>query len=456
MSEYPSAALASAASRDCAADAEARDAARAARLRLMQVLEPQDTTGTLLVTGLGPRRAAEVVIDGSAVTAEEFEDLTRGHQTARDLLQGPSWQRSRERWSARADHRVSPRLLEHMERRGFWLAVPEDPDWPESLTEVGPAQPLGLWGAGDRARLGFETCTAVAFVGCRDATSYGTAVTSHFAGDLAAAGFSVLSGGAFGIDAAAHRAALATAAGTPSTVAFLACGIDRCYPRAHESLLREIAESGLVLSEVPPGTSPMRHRFLQRNRLIAAMSAATVVVEAGHRSGALNTAHHAVEFGKDVYAVPGSVFSAQSAGCHRLLAEGSAAPLTDVSALGDRLLAAQQELFPADAAVQTVSSAAGGTRDGQGSRSAAEARSDLSEAQCLVLDALPVRRGASPDRICTAAGLGIREVLPVLAQLEARGLARRSDAGWRTVPRPEHPEGSADSEESRDGFARHG
>ncbi|WP_322761327.1 DNA-processing protein DprA, partial [Frankia sp. Cr2] len=208
---------------------------------------------------------------------------------------------------------------------GGRLLCPGDLEWPSALgvlrdvpgadAHTEPGEPLALWvhGAGDLNQL----CErAVAVVGSRAATAYGTTVTSDLASGLSDRGWTVVSGAAFGIDAAAHRGALA--AGGP-TIAVLAGGVDIAYPRAHAELLARIRDNGLVLSEAPPGSPPYRGRFLTRNRIIAALTRGTVLVEAGHRSGALNTARHARRLGRVVMAVPGPVTSALSVGCHRLL-----------------------------------------------------------------------------------------------------------------------------------------
>ncbi|WP_239310474.1 MULTISPECIES: DNA-processing protein DprA [unclassified Frankia] len=214
------------------------------------------------------------------------------------------------------------RLLDNL---GGRLLCPGDEEWPSVLSvlrdmraadaRTEPGEPLALWvyGNGDLGQL----CErAVAVVGARAATPYGTTVTADLASGLSERGWTVVSGAAFGIDAAAHRGALA--AGGP-TIAVLAGGVDIAYPRAHTELLTRIRDNGLLLSEASPGSPPYRGRFLTRNRIIAALARGTVLVEAGHRSGALNTARHARRLGRVVMAVPGPVTSALSVGCHRLL-----------------------------------------------------------------------------------------------------------------------------------------
>ncbi|MDN5857345.1 MAG: DNA-processing protein DprA, partial [Pseudonocardia sp.] len=209
---------------------------------------------------------------------------------------------------------------------GARLLVPESPAWPvwpfaafEVCGNPALAPPLALWvrGPGELARMAE---LAVSVVGARAATGYGLHMAGEFGAGLAEHGATVVSGAALGIDGAAHRGAIA--AGGP-TVAVLACGIDRAYPAAHEALLERIAADGLVVSEYPPGSVPGRHRFLVRNRLIAALGGATVVVESGMRSGAHRTAADAIALGRPLMAVPGPVTSGTSAGCHRLIREGA-------------------------------------------------------------------------------------------------------------------------------------
>jgi len=216
------------------------------------------------------------------------------------------------------------------ERNGIRLLVPASPQWPHfamaALTgrgrsvEVDPGAaelipPLALWVRG-RWDLSAAGIRSLAVVGSRAATAYGEHVASDFAYALAGEGVAVVSGGAYGIDAAAHRGALAAEG---ISVLVSAAGLDRPYPAGHASLYERVAERGLLVSEHPPGSAPHRHRFLSRNRLIAAFGTATLVVEAGLRSGALNTARHARQLGRPVLAVPGPITSAMSVGGHRLL-----------------------------------------------------------------------------------------------------------------------------------------
>jgi DNA processing protein len=207
---------------------------------------------------------------------------------------------------------------------------PGDEHWPTGLDDL-PDAPYGLWYRGNLSGIPAPSRCA-ALTGSRDSTSYAAAVTGDIAYGLAQRGVCVISGLAYGIDTDAHRAALAgsTNAG-PATIAVLAGGLDRDYPSGNADLAAAIRANGLTLSELPPGTAPTRARFLTRNRIIAALAGVTCVVEARWRSGALNTAHHAETIARHVTALPGSVHSANSAGCHRLLKEGGAVLVTDTA-----------------------------------------------------------------------------------------------------------------------------
>jgi DNA processing protein len=309
---------------------------------------------------------------------------------------------------------------------GAELFGPGDPEWPAAclagLEAVPPfdgcptaAEPVALYRRGGRWPL--QRRGAVAVVGSRSATPYGVRVATEMGAALAAGGFTVVSGAAFGVDAAAHRGALH--AGTASfaadcpggvTVAVLACGIDRCYPVAHRSLLDAAAASGSVLTEYPPGTTPARYRFLVRNRLIAAFGEALVVVEAGKRSGSLNTASSAQLLGRQVLAVPGPVTSALSAGCHDWIRDRKAELVTDAR----DVVGLVGPLQPAAPVHRT------GDRPTDGL--------DLLAAR--VHDALPARGSATVEEISAAAGLPVGDVLGALATLQLDGLVERGDGRW--------------------------
>jgi DNA processing protein len=249
---------------------------------------------------------------------------------------------------------------------------------------------------------------SVAIVGARASSSYGEFVASELASGLAVRGFTVVSGAAFGIDAAAHRGALAVDGGT---VAVVASGVDRAYPAAHQSLIQRIGDVGAVVSEVPPGSAPTRSRFLARNRLIAALASGSVVVEAGLRSGARSTVSAAVELCRPVGAVPGPVTSMVSAGCHEELRAGRAVLVTDAAEVAELVGAMGEDLAPAKR---------GETRPGDG----------LEPVTFRVWQSLPPRRSIGVEALTTAAGLSVAEVMSSLGQLESMSLAERGPAGW--------------------------
>ena len=217
--------------------------------------------------------------------------------------------------------------LAGFQQRGARLVCPGDPDWPVQLEDLGAARPYALWVRGTAV---LRSCgpRAVAIVGSRAATAYGAHVATEIAASLSGQGWIVVSGAAYGIDAAAHHGALVAGG---MTVAVLACGVDYTYPRGHRALLAAIAANGTVVSEYPPGRLPEKRRFLACNRIITALTTGTVVVEAGLRSGALNTARHARELGRPVMAIPGPVTSSQSAGCHQLIRDEGATCVTSAS-----------------------------------------------------------------------------------------------------------------------------
>jgi DNA processing protein len=305
---------------------------------------------------------------------------------------------------------------------GARLVTPEDPEWPAwALLPLTNAMgrglrwacpPLGLWVRG-QAEMADSLQRVVSVVGARSATGYGEHVAAEMGYGLAAKGMTVLSGAAYGIDGAAHKGALRA---DGRTIAVLACGVDRAYPAGHSLLLDRITENGLVVTEYPPGTPPGRHRFLVRNRLIAAMGSGTVVVEAGQRSGARNTAASAAALGRVLMAVPGPITSAMSVGCHELLREGLATPVSSVAEVVESV-----GLFGEDLVVRTDS----------------EARpTDGLDAESLrVHEALDLADGKSAERIAEVSGVPLPRVRAVLPALELTGLADRCDSGWRRPQR---------------------
>lgn len=353
----------------------------------------------------------------------ELADLVRrvGPIDAADRIRrGEVSPELRRRTEARCEIDCAAEDLELLARRGGRLVTPDDDEWPRlALAAFGgiPLRdkpqglpPLALWVIGP-GRLDDVAERAAAIVGTRAPTAYGEHVSADFAAGLAENDVVVVSGGAYGIDGAAHRAALA-ADGT--TVAVLAGGVDVFYPTGHSALLHRIGATGLLVSEYPPGVRPARHRFLTRNRLVAALAGATVVVEAGLRSGAASTAAWARALGRVVCAVPGPVTSAASAGCHVLLRAGA-------------------ELVTRAEEVREIVGRAGEFADEPPHPTGV--LDDLSDRERLVYEALPGRGARTPDQIAVVAGLSPSSILGPLAMLEIAGLVQREDGLWRLARR---------------------
>lgn len=307
------------------------------------------------------------------------------------------------------------RDLDRLEQLGGRLVCPGEAEWPDRLDALGAAPeapdgrvPYALWVRG-RLQLASAVARSVAVVGSRAATAYGSLVAAELAAGLAERGCTVVSGGAYGIDGAVHRGALAAGG---RTAVVLAGGIDVPYPRGHDQLFERVAGCGVLVSESPPGAAAMRHRFLSRNRLIAALGLGTVIVEAAPRSGALSTARHADRLCRPLMAIPGPVTSTMSAGCHALVRAGQALLVTGADDVLDVV-----GVLGVDAAVPV--------------RGAAQPRDSLS-AQCQrVLDAVPVRRAAPTARIAVTSGLDPPTTTARLAELAAAGMVEPVDGGWR-------------------------
>jgi DNA processing protein len=335
--------------------------------------------------------------------------------------------------------------LEAAERHGIRLIVPESQEWPHfalgALERAGlrrlerfhagdrqqsdsgePIPPIALWMRGtiDLASVGIRS---LAMVGARNSTEYGEWVARDLAARLADRAFVIVSGGAHGIDAAAHRGALSASQG--STVLVSAGGLDHPYPPGNAGLFDRVADSGLLLSESPPGSAPKRRRFLTRNRLIAALGSGTLVVEAALRSGAMNTASHCRTLKRPLLAIPGPITSAASAGCHALIAAEHAPA---------RLVTDVDDILEAVGSAGDVALA-----PGERSRSRGDVLSDrldtLDPAARQVFDCFPARAWIGPDQLAVAAGLSPLEVIRTLPALELSGLVEASTEGYR-ITRP--------------------
>lgn len=341
------------------------------------------------------------------------------HQMSRDKF-GKALATRRLRWNRRMERTLNAEA--HMAATcGAWLVTPADPLWPPQLNDLGPARPYGLWCRGDsRHLLDLASAPSVALVGSRDPSIYGTEATTHLTAELARRGYTVISGGAMGIDIAAHRAALTQQGSDLPTIAFMAGGLDRLYPAQNSDALNMIVDRGLIMSEVSVGNTPTRWRFLERNRLIAALARHTIVVEARWRSGALNTARHAMEIGRTLWAVPGQINSPNSVGTNRLLRDGLAQTLTEAADILEYDAAAGFEL--------------GTEHESEWDQAASSSALDeLTERQGRVWDDLSPRSYRGVDEIAAALGLSARDVMADLFHLGRCGLAESSGTSWRKV-----------------------
>ncbi|GIT79324.1 DNA processing protein DprA [Leifsonia sp. LS1] len=391
-----------------AGDARETVRIRMARAALGTMCEPGDLDAGALVAALGPVEALTAIVDDE----DASRLLQRIGGTSSSARQRARLDEALKRWRARGTLESGVRALEMAAHVGARLLTPEDAAWPDGLPSLGAGEPLALWVRGDPGRLA-GLRRSIALVGARAATGYGEHVAMESSAGLGDRGFAIVSGGAYGIDGAAHRAALASG---HVTVAFLAGGVDRLYPAGHSDLLRRVADTGLLLGELPCGSTPTRWRFLMRNRLIAASSAATVVVEAGQRSGSLNTAGHAAEIGRPLGAVPGPVTSPASAGCHRLIREYAATCVTTVEEMAE---------------LAGPIGAPGGTA---GDASAdASVRNGADGDDLTVLAALSDACGLEPGDLARATGRPVRDVSAALGRLELSGTVRLTGRGWEAV-----------------------
>lgn len=362
------------------------DTERLARATLLHVTEPASPSVVLAVRRYGVEHVA------AAVAAD-------------DSLGGALSDGVRSRWSDGCGERD----LERITALGGRLLCPGDEEWPAPLDDLASVnrESFGLWVLGE-GRLDRAAERAVAIVGTRTATPYGTRVAEDLASGLAEHEFAIISGLAAGIDAAAHRGCLA-AAGV--TVAVLACGVNKTYPPEHGDLARSILARGLLVSEHPPGAAPQRLRFLVRNRIIAGLAAGTVMVEAGFRSGARSTATHAEALLRHVMAVPGPVTSSVSAGCRQLLRDRPGTVLVT--------------------RIEDVLEVCGDTGDvPDWVRGPVRRRDRLGPVVSRVLDAVPVRSPQPVAAIARVAGMGQQDVDASLRALQVQGLVTIDGDGW--------------------------
>jgi len=364
----------------CAVDAD-----RFARAALSRLAEPCDKEVPGLVDELG--------------AVETFERIRAGRGTLA-------------RFQARLATLDTERDLDIAAKVGARVVVPGDDEWPQRLGQI-PVPPYCLWVRGP-LDLAETVERSVAIVGSRTATGYGEQVAADLAAGVAGRGWAVVSGAAFGIDGSAHRGALAV---DGATVAVLAGGVERPYPSGHATLISRIARDGLVVSEVAPGSAPMKSRFLARNRLIAGMTRGTIVVEADLRSGSRNTVKHAIEAGRHVGAVPGPTTSMTSAGCHQEIRDGRAVLVTSADEVIDLV---------GDLGDDACEPARGPVRP----------EDDLPPLDASVLEVVPFRSGLTLDAVVRQVALAPLMVRAALGRLERQGLVTESAGTWRKRPQP--------------------
>jgi len=375
-----------------------------ARAAWSGIAEPGDRLAGVLVHAFGAAEALRAALAAPGVEGMLARLRAEGVTDVDEKQVGDAL----ERWRPRLPMPNALQAMRQAARVDARLLVPSDPRWPTGVDDLGEHAPLALWVRGDDAALA-ALPRSIALVGARAATGYGEHVTMEASAGLVDRGYAIVSGAAYGIDGMAHRAALASHG---QTVAFLAGGVDRFYPSGHDALLTRIVEQGAVISELPCGQAPTKWRFLQRNRLIAAASRATVVLEAGWRSGSLNTAGHACELGRPLGAVPGPVTSAASAGCHRLLRDYGAVCVTNPDQMA--------ELAPLDLAPTLFD-----PRD--------EGLADRSLELTRLTDAMSARSPRAAADIAARSGLPLDTVRALLGRLELDGDVAERERGWVIV-----------------------
>ncbi|MEY4391172.1 MAG: DNA-protecting protein DprA [Actinomycetota bacterium] len=341
----------------------------------------------------GDRMAGQIIREHGSVEALQIFRNPAGF--------GSEYVSALERWSSRYSQNLADTRIDLAKKHDLKLLVPTDEIWPKGLSDLGEHSPLLIWYRGSVEKLE-ELDKSISIVGSRNATHYGQRVTADLVKTLTEERAAIVSGGALGIDAVAHRATLAMRG---TTVAIMAGSLDNPYPAANLELFEQIAYTGLVLSEMSPGSKPTRWRFLQRNRLIAALSEALVVTEAGWRSGSINSVNHATELGRPVFAVPGPITSPASAGCNRLIRDGQASLLVDVEDLPSEL----------------------GWRG-----TAVNISESLGALELRVMDVLS-RREATVNSLQTQSGLALHELKFALGSLSILGLATQGKTGWKSA-----------------------
>lgn len=366
----------------------------------MTVTERQARMGLCGLAWLGAGAVASAVAEFGAV--DVWKGLVaRGEETT---------------WGRRAIAVDIPAIERATKALNSRFIIPGDEEWPTNLEELASVvvteqtgEPTGLWVLGSRLS---DLDEGVAIVGARASTTYGEQTALGLAADLASGGRPIISGLAYGIDAAAHRGAIGVGG---RTVAVVASGLDNPYPSANRRLAEAVVGHGALVSELPPGHHPTRHAFLARNRIIAALSSAVVVVEAAHRSGAKNTATWANELGRAVLAVPGPVTSSMSATPHRLIREGEATLVTCASEV-------EAAISPLGVIVE---------HDGRGERHPIDALpSHLRELR----EAIPSGEELTAAQLAAATGQSVIDALAGAAELVEMGWLEEGIRGGVRLP----------------------
>jgi DNA processing protein len=367
------------------------------------ICEPGDGFAGLLVSALGAEAALETELHAETSIRVKEKILQTGIDPSELDAFGvfeKVHHSSRERWKPRLSLDLVRNAIYGINKFQGEVLTPSSPSWPVQLNDLGVHSPMAIWLRGKVESLA-ALQKSVAIVGSRGATTYGELSTDLMVSTLVPKGFSIVSGGAYGIDGVAHRSTLSLQG---NTVAVMAGGVDRFYPTGNSDLLKRISQTGAVMSELPPGSTPTKWRFLQRNRLIAALAQSTLVVEANWRSGALNTVSHSERLNREVFAIPGPISSPKSAGTNKLIADGRAQLVVDGQDLLDRLGVQVQ--------MPNANQLAG-----------------MGAIEVRVLDAIGFS-SLEISEICSAAGLTRDEARFGLANLELDGLVLRRDSTW--------------------------
>ncbi len=370
-----------------------------------RLTEAGDLAADLLLNELGPVAALKIARRAASDDPQRWHTYLPVELVRRSG--GDKWDKSFARWRGRLEALDLPALEKMLSRGRFKLITRRDSDWPEAFNNLSNA-PWALWAIGDTTLLNRESSKTVAMVGARAVSALGHDVATELAWRCAGEGMTLVSGGAYGVDCLVHQACLR--AQTP-TISLLAGGLDRPYPASNTEMFKQIARSGLLVSQYPPGARPTRWRFLDRNRLIAALSGATVVVQAGFRSGALNTARHGMEMGRQVGAVPGPINQPEWAGSNQLIRDGA----TLISGADDIL----EMIAPLGTVTSERTRVAGGYLDG------------LDPLSARILDATPLRSPVNAEAIARASGAAIEEVASVMGNLEMDGRVIQVAGKWK-------------------------